>query len=390
MPILTWISAIILSLIIIAIVVTRILSSLSDRLLNKTTTPPPYQVGKEAQSLHQQLFIADLHADPLLWNRDLLKRHNHGHVDLPRLVDGNVALQVFAAATKAPWGLNFERNTANSDMVTALVIAQGCPPRTWTSLLQRALYQAELLNRCIAQSQGRLMLIKNARELDTLVTQRQAEPDRAPIGAMLALEGVHALQGDLDNLDLLYDAGFRIIGLTHFFDNEAGGSAHGVDQGGLTPFGRELIRRVQDKNLVLDLAHASPQLIDDVLEMATAPVIASHTGLRATCDNQRNLSNEHVRRIAATGGVIGIAMFEQTVCGTTIQHTARAIRHGADLVGPDHFAIGSDFVGSITAPIDASGLALLTEALVGQGFTKEEIAKIMGNNALRVLRQVLS
>ncbi len=125
-----------------AIVLARVLSLLAERFINKVTTPPPCQAGKEARELHEQLFVADLHADPLLWKRDLLKRHSHSHVDLPRLVDGNVALQVFAAATKIPWGLNFERNSGDSDMLTMLVAAQGCPPRTWGSLLQRALYQA--------------------------------------------------------------------------------------------------------------------------------------------------------------------------------------------------------------------------------------------------------
>lgn len=90
-----------------------------------------------------------------------------------------------------------------------------------------------------------------------------------------------------------------------------------------------------------------------------------------------------MRGIAATGGVMGIALFEQAVCGTTVKDTARAIRYGADLAGPDHFAVGSDFDGAIMAPVDASGLALLTEALMAQGLAEEEIAGIMGGNALR-------
>jgi microsomal dipeptidase-like Zn-dependent dipeptidase len=338
-------------------------------------------------ALHKRLFVADLHADPLLWNRNLLKRHDYGHIDIPRLVDGNVALQVFAVATKIPWGLNFECNAADTDMITMLAVAQAWPPRTWGSLLQRALHQAEKLEEFVAQSQGCLVLVKSVRELNELLARRRTEPEF--VGALLALEGVHALEGDLANLDVLYDAGFRLIGLAHFFDNEAGGSAHGVEKGGLTPFGRELVRHVQDKNMVLDLAHASPQVIDDVWEMTTAPVVASHTGVRGTCDNQRNLSDEHVRRIAATGGLIGIAMFETAVCGNTLDDTARAMRHVADLVGVDYVAVGSDFDGAITAPIDASGMALLTEALMGQGFIEEEISRIMGGNVLRVLREVL-
>ncbi len=386
MPI--WGSVIVLSsLVVAAIVVVRIIPPIVERFLNRALAPPPYQVREEVGALHKRLFVADLHADPLLWNRNLLKRHNYGHIDIPRLIDGNVALQVFAVATKIPWGLNFECNAADTDMITLLAVAQAWPPRTWGSLLQRALHQAEKLEEFAAQSQGRLVLVKSVRELDELLVRRRTEPEL--VGAFLALEGVHALEGDLANLDVLYDAGFRLIGLAHFFDNEAGGSAHGVEKGGLTPFGRELVRHVQDKNMVLDLAHASPQVIDDVWEMTTAPVVASHTGVRGTCDNQRNLSDEHVRRTAATGGLIGIAMFETAVCGNTLDDTARAMRYSADLVGVDYVAVGSDFDGAITAPIDASGMALLTEALVGQGFTEEEIARIMGGNVLRVLREVL-
>jgi microsomal dipeptidase-like Zn-dependent dipeptidase len=141
--------------------------------------------------------------------------------------------------------------------------------------------------------------------------------------------------------------------------------------------------------MALDLAHASPRVIDDVLTMTTAPVLVSHTGVQGTCEGPRNLSDDHVRRIAATGGLLGLAMFEGAVGGTSVEDTARAMRYTADLVGVEHLALGTDFDGSITAPVDASGLALLTEALMGQGFTDDEIARIMAGNALRVLCQVL-
>lgn len=391
MPVPVWSCAVALSvLVVVAIIAVRILPSIMERFLNKVVVSRPYQVRPETRDRHDRLLVVDLHADPLLWNRNLLKRHTYGHVDVPRLIDGNVALQVFAAVTKIPWGvgLNFERNAANSsDIVTLLAVGQVWPPHTWGSLLQRALYQAEKLRRFAVESQGRLMLVRSTRELDELLARRRTAPEL--VGALLALEGVHALEGHLANLDVLYDAGFRIIGLSHFFDNEAGGSAHGMEQGGLTPFGREVMQRIQEKNMVLDLAHSSSRLIDDVLEMTTAPVVVSHTGLRGTCDNQRNLSDDQVRRIAATGGVMGIAMFSVAVCGSSVDDTARAIRYGADLVGADYFALGSDFDGAVTAPIDAGGLALLTEALLSQGFSEEESAKIMGGNALRVLREVL-
>jgi microsomal dipeptidase-like Zn-dependent dipeptidase len=206
---------------------------------------------------------------------------------------------------------------------------------------------------------------------------------------LLALEGIHALEGSLDNLDILFAAGFRIIGLTHFFDNDAGGSAHGVNRGSLTPFGRELIERIQDRHMILDLAHASPRLLDDVLAITKKPVIVSHSGFQGIFNSPRNLSDDHARAISAADGLIGTAFFPETVGGKSIDAVARSIRYGVALTGIDHIALGSDFDGAIFAPIDAAGLPHLAAALSNTGFTDDEIRQIMGDNALRFLRQHL-
>ena len=175
-------------------------------------------------------------------------------------------------------------------------------------------------------------------------------------GGILATEGLHPLEGRLENVDRLYDAGFRIAGLTHFFDNELGGSAHGIHKGGLTPFGKEVVRRLEQKRILVDLAHASPRVIDDVLAQATRPVLVSHTGVQGTCPGPRNLSADHVRRIAATGGVIGIGYFRGAVCGSDAGAIVRAIRYTVNLVGVQHVALGSDFDGATGVPFDTTGL----------------------------------
>jgi len=365
----------------------KFLPTIAEKRMNCIHIAPPYAVSPRAQALHQRLFIADLHADSLLWKRDLLKRESFGHIDLPRLQEANVALQVFASVTKVPLGLNFERNVPKRDLITLLALAQAWHPRTWQGLLERALYASEKLRRFAARSNGQLMLIERASDLDELVARRQRDP--RIVRALLALEGVHALEGRLENLDVLYDAGFRMIGLHHFFDNEAGGSAHGVERDGLTPFGRELVQRIQQKKMVLDLAHSSPLVVADALALATAPVFVSHVGLRGTADNSRNLSDEQVRGVAATGGVIGIAMFEHAVGGKNLDDTARAMRYGANLVGVDHIGVGSDFDGAIAAATDVTGLPILTESLLRHDFSEDDIAKMMGGNALRVLKQIL-
>jgi microsomal dipeptidase-like Zn-dependent dipeptidase len=197
------------------------------------------------------------------------------------------------------------------------------------------------------------------------------------------------LDGDVRNVDALFDAGFRMMAPTHFFDNEWGGSAHGVEKTGLTERGREMIRRMEARGMLVDVAHASPHTIDDVLAIATRPVVVSHTGLRGVCDNQRNLSDEQARRIAATGGVIGIGFWDAATCGTDARAAARSMRYAANLVGVEHVALGSDFDGTVTEPFDATGMVEITQALLDEGFSDEEVALIMGGNVLRLLSETL-
>jgi membrane dipeptidase len=176
---------------------------------------------------------------------------------------------------------------------------------------------------------------------------------------------------------------------THFFDNAFGGSAHGVAKGGLTDAGREMIERMEARGMIVDVAHASVPTIDDVLAIATRPVVASHTGVRGVADNSRNLSDEHLRGIAATGGLIGIGFWPTASGGDDAHAIARSIKHATNIAGMDHVALGSDFDGGVQTPFDASGIVQVTDALIEAGFRDEEIGKVMGGNAIRVLAEVL-
>jgi membrane dipeptidase len=366
----------------------RFLPSLVERRINRVASSGTLRVSPEAAELHRKLFIVDLHADSLLVKRNLLRRSRQGHVDLPRLQQANVGLQVFGVVTRIPVGMNFERNSASQrDLFPFMAAAMGWRTATWRSMLSRALYQAQKLDQLERKSDGRLRIIRTAGELGALTQARQS--GEQVTGGMLSLEGVHALEGRLENLDLLYDAGFRILGLTHFTDNEAGGSAHGESQQGLTPFGRELARAAQGKHMILDLAHASPALFRDVLAMASAPVIVSHSGVRGTCDNSRNLSDDQLKAVAENGGLVGIAYFPRAVGSPTVAAVVAAFRHAAGQIGVENLALGSDFDGGIMAPFDVTGLPALTSALLGAGFTAVEVEQLMGGNALRVLRKAL-
>ncbi|WP_342247099.1 dipeptidase [Pseudomonas sp. OTU5201] len=358
-----------------------------DREMNTVAAPPPYHASVEAESLHKTLFVADLHDDALLWNRNLLERHDFGHSDLPRLLEGHVGLQVFSTVTKTPRGLNYERNGSDTDNITLLVMAQRWPHATWTSLLERALYQGRKLEEAAAGSQGKLTLVRSRDDFAKYLAAWEKDPNQ--VAAILATEGLHPLEGKLENVDRMYDAGFRIMGLTHFFDNEVGGSAHGLDKGGLTPFGRRVIAHLEEKKMLVDLAHASRALIDDVLSMAERPVLVSHTGVEGTCPGTRNVSDTHIQRIAATGGVIGIGYWDTAVCETSVKAIVKAIRYVADKVGVAHVALGSDFDGAVHTPFDTSGLAQLTQGLKEAGFNEAEIAAIMGGNVRRLLLETL-
>lgn len=340
-----------------------------------------------AQDLHRRLVIADLHADTLLWSRDLTERSSWGHIDLPRMLEGGLALQVFSAVTKVPIGANYESNTDRSDSVAALAIAQLWPIRTWTDLTARALYQAERLQRAIAKSHGLLTLIRSQQDLANWAQTRRA--GKAQIAALLSIEGAQALNGDLANLDVLAKAGFRIVAPSHFFDTEIGGSQSGTAKGGLTALGRRWVVHMDQLELIIDLAHASAATIDDVLALSRRPVVVSHTGVKGTCDSPRNLSDEQLKRIAERGGLIGIAFFSQAVCGDQIADVVRAIRHAIGVAGVDHVALGSDFDGAVRTALDAARLPELTTALLGAGLSAADIEKVMGANLFGFLSRNL-
>lgn len=345
-----------------------------------TLTPP-------GSALHRRLFVADLHADQLLWGRDPLAKSTRGHVDVPRLQEGHVALQVFSVVTKTPRGMNYDQNTGATDNISLLALAQRWPWATRTSLTARARYQAGRLHDAVQRSGGALTLITSRDTLAAFVQRRNGDP--AQVGALLAIEGLHALDGQLANVDVLFNDGFRLMGLVHFFDNEVGASAHGVTHGGLTPLGRQVVQRLEQKGILVDLAHASTQVIREVLTMATRPVVVSHTGVTATCPGPRNLSDDQLRAIAANGGLIGIGYWDGAVCEPTVANIVKAIRHAIMVAGVDHVALGSDFDGATRTPFDTRGVGAITDALLAAGVPSDDIAKVMGENTRRFLLQWL-
>jgi len=356
-----------------------------ERGRNQVAEHAPYLISDRAQTLHDSLTIGDWHADSLLWNRDLSERGVYGQVDLPRLIEGNVALQVFTAVTKSPAGQNYDGNDTESfDNITPLVMAQLWPMRTWWNLTERALYQAEKLVDLQMAAPESLKIIRTIADLEEVISRRAA--GEKIVGGLLGIEGAHPLDGDMANLLRLESAGYRLVALQHFFDNELGGSLHGRTNAGLTEFGKAVVEEVERRGLILDVAHSSEQVVEDVLAMVDMPIILSHTGMRSVCETKRNIPVERMQRIAATGGVIGIGYWQEVTCDDSPTGIANSILAATDALGFDAVSLGSDFDGSVATSLDASELAAITQELLKLEMSEDNIRKVMGENLLRVMR----
>lgn len=381
-------------------------------------------ISPEIQTAFNTMFVADLHADTLLWRRVVLNRTDRGHVDLPRMAEGNMALQVFTMVSRTPMfsGGNCLHGD-RFDILNVLNMGQRRPVSAWFDPVGRIRFQTELFQTWQEDSAERaaedpdavrIDQIRDADDLDSFLEAWQAG-DRVVAG-VLGIEGANALAGDATLLDEYVDErGVRMFGPGYLFDNLAAGSSTGCEAGGLTAFGVEVVQDALSRNVLIDLAHASPAAIVDILDLVEAhavaegrqiPVVVSHTGIQATVDSRRNLRDEEVRAVASTGGIVGIGFWRGAIGGTSVQRVAETLVATRDLLAEpgfaeamrlrhgqydpvDHLALGSDFDGAVTTPVDASGMVYIAQALADVGFTEPEIRRIMGQNVCRVLYQTL-
>ena len=177
-----------------------------------------------------------------------------------------------------------------------------------------------------------------------------------------------------------------MIALQHFFDNELGGSLHGDANSGLTDFGRQVVQAVAERGLILDVAHSSHKVVRDVLAMTDIPLVVSHSGIHKNCQVKRNIPDDLMQQIAATGGVIGIGYWADAICDDSPAGVAKTIKVAIDVVGEDAVSLGSDFDGSVATSFDTSELVALTQAMMDIGLSETQIRKVAGGNMLRVLR----
>ena len=374
-----------------------------DRSLNRFALDPEAPEPEAAdRALHARLFIADLHADSLKWDRDLLTRSDYGHADLPRLHAGNTALQVFAMVTHSPVNLPWRDCLSATDPNHAawLAAVQGRPVR---STRGRAFHQMDLFWDTALRSQNHdgpeLKPVLNASELLALIEARSRGEE--VIGGMLALEGGHWV-GQYDpspgvvaaELQVLYDRGLRLFAPVHRFDNPLCGSSEGCRKYGLTPAGRTALEAAEDHGMVVDFAHASEQTIREAAALLRKAFIVSHTGVRAICEGvcrpDRNLSDDALRAVLDSGGVVGVGYWGHAV-GEGVDNIARVMEYVMEMAdrrglqAGDHVALGSDFDGSVATQIAADELDVLTATLRRAGLDEDTIARIMGRNVCRLM-----
>lgn len=361
-----------------------------DRFANRVVKGSGRNLSAQSSDFHEKCFVADLHADVCLWRRDHMKRNKRGHVDLPRLIEGNVSLQFVTIPTKLVLTRRLPRFFF-SDLFFWTAIMSLQRPRTWFFASARAELQLERVNAWIKNSRGSLKMIKNAHDLQGLSQNQNTGSQN--IGIMLGLEGAHILNGRF-NVNWLVEQGIRVVGITHFNDTRFGDSAHGWRRSGLTSAGHDLVKDLDGRGIIIDLAHCSEQLISDVLAMhkegdLSRPPIVSHTGIKGAHNHRRNISDEQAIAVARAGGLIGVTFFRPALprnsvsaIGEVVLYLIR-ILNGAGLEGVRHVAFGSDFDGAVRTVIDSSGWPQITEMLLESGISEEDVQFLMGENVRR-------
>jgi len=285
------------------------------------------------------------------------------HIDLPRLLEGGVTAQIFACFVRQ----QFLPSDATNE----------------------ALRLIDAFYRALDENPEALLLATTAADVE----QAKAE---GKVAGVLSLEGAEALEGDLAMLRTFYRLGLRALGLTWNWRNQAAdGQGESRTGGGLTEFGVALVREANRLGLILDIAHLAPAGVRDVLELSEAPVVASHANARALCDHHRNLTDEQLAGIAASGGLVGVtyvpSFLAQEHQDASLEKVLDHIDYIVKTIGVDHVGLGSDFDGFggvLPGLEDVSHLPALTAGMVARGYSDEKVAQILGGNYLRVFRQV--
>ncbi len=290
-------------------------------------------------------------------------KSNTGHIDIDRLKKYDSFVQFFAAFIS--------------------------PEQAKMGALRRTLDIIDKLYREIEINKNDIMLCRNYNDIVNAINSGK-------VAAVLTIEGGEALEGSLSVLRMLYQLGVRAITLTWNFRNQiADGVADSVTNGGLTPFGREVVSEMNRLGMMVDVSHLSEAGFWDVIHLSSAPIIASHSNAKKICKHSRNLTDEQLLALKKNGGVTGINLYPFFVINdgkAEMKHVISHIEHIVGLTGEDTLGLGSDFDGIDKTPVGLEGVQYfrdLINELLKLNYSESLINKIAGENFLRVIKTVV-
>jgi membrane dipeptidase len=318
------------------------------------------------QTVHRRAFLIDLHNDVMelaVNGYQLGVRHTTNHSDIPRFRDGGVDAQMFSIWPD--------------------------PNQFPSTAYQRSMQMIDSFGVQLARNPATFAQARTSTEI-------QQANAAGKLAGILAVEGGHAIENDLNKLITLYQRGARYMTIT--WNNSTAWATSAADPQsatrGLSDFGRQVIRTMDSLGMIIDVSHVGRRTIEDILQVTIKPIIASHSGARALRDHYRNLRDDQIIAIAQRGGVIGVVFYPWFLSATgtaTIDSVIRHIDYIKNLVGIDYVALGSDFDGIEVTPVgleDVSRFPNLTMALLRRGYSASEVKKILGDNYMRVFRAV--
>lgn len=323
---------------------------------------------KEAKRIHHRNVTLDSHTDtPMIFPGEFnIGKKEGGKVNLPFMEEGLIDAAIMVA-----------------------YIPQG--PRDDISLQKAtdfAMNRLQEIHRQKVLNRSRMCIAYTPQEVHVL----KAAGKKA---IMLGVENGYALGKDLNNIARFKEMGVTYITLCHNGDNDICDSARGKSEwNGLSPFGKEVVRKMNEVGIMVDISHAAESTFYDALEISKQPIIASHSSARALCNHPRNLTDEQLKALAAKGGVIQICLYKgfinEEAEKASLSDAIRHINHIVELVGINHVGIGSDFDGDgeLIGCRASNELINITVRLLKEGYTENDIAKIWGGNLLRVLATV--
>ncbi len=331
-------------------------------------------ISERAVALYRSSDVIDLHIDTFIWRRvfgyDLNKRHGTGLLDARFFGQADVPRVLAAGLSGAQWVI-----TTN-------------PLRTRQGKRDTFVANLEALMR-VLEASGAIEIATNAAEY-------RAARARGKHAAFIAVQGGNALEHDLSELEGLAGGKLLRVTLMHFTRSRIGAPALPprlvFGERGLTSFGADMVRALNAARIFVDLAHISREGFADVIAVhdASQPILITHTGCDGVYPHWRNATDDQLRAVAATGGVIGVMFQGQFLSPRPVmaEHVVDHLQHIVEVVGEDYAALGSDFDGAIIPPRDLKSvleLPRLVELMLRRGFAERAIRKILGLNFLRAL-----